>query len=67
MVQGLRLCLPMHGLWVQFLVGDFRFHMPWGQKIKTGNRSNIVTNAIKTLKLVHIRKNLKKKKKVEPI
>ena len=32
-----------------------------GQETKTENRSNIVTNSIKTLKMVHIKKkNLKK-------
>ena len=30
--------------------------MPWGQKTKTENRSNIVTNSIKTLKMVQIKK-----------
>ena len=29
-------------------------HMSWDQKFKTENRSNIVTNSIKTLKMVHI-------------
>ena len=27
-VQWLRLCLPMQGVWVQSLVGELRFHMP---------------------------------------
>ena len=38
--------------------------MTCGQKAKTKNRSNIVTNSIKTLKMLHIKKkkNLKKKK-----
>ena len=35
--------------------------MPQGQKAKTENRSNIVTNSIKTLKRVHIKRDLKKK------
>ena len=30
--------------------------MPCGQKTKTENRNNIVTNSIKTLKMVHIQK-----------
>ena len=33
-----------------------------GQKPKQ-NRNSVVTNSIKTLKMVHIKKNLKKKKK----
>ena len=36
--------------------------MPCVQKTKAGNRSNIVTNSIKTLKIVHIKKNLFLKK-----
>ena len=30
--------------------------MPHGQKAKTYNRSNIVTNLIKALKMVHVKK-----------
>ena len=33
LIQWLRLCLPMHRVWVQFLIGELRFHMPCGQKI----------------------------------
>ena len=33
-----------------------------GPKTKTENRSNIVTNSIKTLKIVHIKKKKKNKK-----
>ena len=41
--------------------------MPHGQKIKTSNRSDTVTNAMKTFKMVHIKNILKKKKsKLEP-
>ena len=32
MVQGLRICLPMQGRQVQFLIRELRFHMPWGNK-----------------------------------
>ena len=39
---------------------ELRSHMPRGQKTKTENRSNLVTDSIKTLKMVHIKK-LKKK------
>ena len=38
------------------LTGEIRSHMPQGQKPKTYNRSNIVTNSIKTFKMVHIKK-----------
>ena len=34
--------------------------MPLDQKTKSWNRQNIVTNSIKTLKIIHIKKNLKK-------
>ena len=52
----------MQELWVQFLVRELRSHMPCGQKTKkTWNRSNIVTNSIRTLKKkVQIKKIFKK-------
>ena len=33
-------------------------HMPRGQKNKTENRNSIVTNSIKTFKMVHIKKKI---------
>ena len=62
-VQWLQFPLPKQGLQVQSLVGELRSHMPCGQKAKTLNRSNTVTNSIKTLKMVRMRK---KKKKTPP-
>ena len=47
------------GVWAQSLVWKLRFHLPCGQKMKTWSRSNIVTNSIKTFKMV-------KKKKKQP-
>ena len=38
-------------------------HIPCSQKTKTENRGSVVTNSIKTLKTVHIRKTFKKKSK----
>ena len=35
-------------------------HMPWGQKNTKYKISNNVTNAIKTLKMVHIKKSFKR-------
>ena len=32
--QGLSLCLPFQGVWVQFLVRELRPHTPQGQKTK---------------------------------
>ena len=32
MVQWLRLCLPVQGVWVWSLVGELKSHMPCGQK-----------------------------------
>ena len=61
-VQWFRLHLPVQGEQVQSLVGELRSHMPQGQKTKTQNRSNIVTNLIKTLKMVHVKKKFLKKK-----
>ena len=61
LVQWLRLYLPMQGVWVGSIPG-------LGAKIAYTSRpekpkhktSNIVTNSIKTLKMVHIKKILKK-------
>ena len=54
----------MQRVWVWSLVEELRSHVPPGQKSKTYNRSNIITNSIKTLTMVHIKKkNLKKNKK----
>ena len=61
-VQWLKLGLPIKGVWVQSLVGELGSYVLHSQKSKTGNRSHIVTKSIKTLKMVHIKKNLKKKK-----
>ena len=49
------------GVQVQSLVRELRSHMPCNQKAKIYNRSNI-TNSIMTIKMVHIKKILKKKK-----
>ena len=51
----------MQGVQVRPLVGELRSHMPRGQKIQNIKkpRSNIVTNSIKTLKMVHIKKKNK--------
>ena len=37
------------------LVRELRSHIPWGQKHKTLNKSNIVTNSRKIFKMVHIK------------
>ena len=46
------------------LVRELSSHMHCGKKKKkkntTENRSNMVTNSIKTVKIVHVKKNLKK-------
>ena len=47
-IQWLRLCIPAQGVQVESLVGELTFHMPRGQKSKIYNRSNIVTNSVKT-------------------
>ena len=39
--------------------------MPQDQKARRRNRSNIVTNSIKTLKMAHIKKKKKKNLKKE--
>ena len=40
------------GVWVWSLVREIRSHMPQGQKTKTENRKNIVTDSIKTFKKI---------------
>ena len=57
-IQDLRLRLPMQGVWVWSLVWELRSHMPWGQKNQ--NRSNTVTNSIKTKNGPQQKKILKK-------
>ena len=42
----------MQGLQVPSLVGELRSHMPRGQKKKIDK----VTNSMKTLKMIHIKK-----------
>lgn len=59
-IQWFRCCLPIRGMQIQSLVREVRSHMPASQKTQTQNRNNIVTSPIKTLKIVHIKKNLKK-------
>ena len=59
-VQWLRLCLLTQGVQVRFLVKELRSHMPHGQNTKMWNRNNTIRNPIKTLKMVHIKKILKK-------
>ena len=60
MVQGLRIHLSVQDLQVQSLVGELRSHIPCGQRAETENRNNMTTNSIKTFKMVHIKKILKK-------
>ena len=58
LVQWLRLHLPVQRERFQSLVRELRSHMPCGQKPRTKNRSNIVTNPVNALKIVLIRNNL---------
>ena len=51
--------LPVQGVSVQSLVRELRSYIPQGHK--TWNRSSIVTNSIKTLKMFHIKKKKKSK------
>ena len=41
---------------VPFLIKKLRSHMPCSQKNQNTKGSNIVTNSIKTLEMVHIKK-----------
>ena len=50
--------LSIAGVTVPALVRKLRSHLPQGQNTKDmKNRSNIVTNSIKTFKMVHIKKS----------
>ena len=51
----------MQGMWVRSLASEPRFHMPCGPKFKTLNGNHIVTNSIKTLKMIHTKKKSQKK------
>ena len=63
-VQWLRLHLPMEGVWVRPLFGELRSHMPWTEsKNQRQNRSNIVTNSIKTFWIWSTLKEKKRKNK----
>ena len=54
-----RSCLPMQGVQTPSLV---KIPHASGKKPKTQDRNNIITNSIKTLKMVRIKKkNLKKR------
>ena len=54
-VQWVRFFFPIQGVWDPFLVGELNSHLPLGQKIKTPNRSSIVTNSINTLNGPHLK------------
>ena len=66
-VQRVRFHLPMKRVWVETLVGEVWPHALWPKKKKhhqnIHNRSNIVTNSIKTSAIVHIKKKKVKKNK----
>ena len=60
-VQWLRFHLPTQGLQVQSQVQELRSHIPCGLKTETKSRSNTVKNSIKALKMVHIKKERKRR------
>ena len=45
-VQWLRLCLPLHGVWVQSLVRELRFHMSWGMVKNWRGKKKIIEQMI---------------------
>ena len=61
-VQWLGFHPPLQGVRFQSLVGKPESHMPRGQGTKPQNRGNVVTNSTKTLKMVHIKKKILKKR-----
>ena len=61
-VQWLRLCLPMQGVWVRSPVRELRSHMARDQKNQNIKQKQYCNKFNKTFKMVHIKKkNLKKK------
>ena len=58
-VQWVRFRFSMQGEQVWSLVRPLGYHIPHGQGTKTQNRSNVVTNSTKTLRMVHIQKKKK--------
>ena len=66
--SGLDSRFPMQRVRISSLVRKLRSHMPHGRprKRNINNRSSIVTNSIKTLKMVHIKRNLKNIRKKSP-
>ena len=56
MIHWLARCLLTQGLPVQSLVRELRPNMPHGQKIQNKKQKQYLTNPIKTLKMVHIKK-----------
>ena len=54
----------MQGVQVRSLVGEFKIpYASWPKNQNTKNpRNNIVTYSVKTLKMIHIKENEKKKK-----
>ena len=53
----------MQGVWVQTLVWELRSYMPRGRKnqnVKKKKRRDSVTNSIKNLKMVHVKKKKKR-------
>ena len=54
-VQWLRFCLPMEGVQVQSMVRELRVTCRMADIQNINNRNNIVTNSIKTLKMVRIK------------
>ena len=56
-VQWLRLCFPRQVVWVQSLARELRSCMLYNQKVQNMRTGcNIVTNSIKTIKMVYFKK-----------
>ena len=64
--QLLRLRFPMQGVQVQSFVGELRSYLCSKNKNKNTpkhktNKTSILTNSVKTLKMVHLKKSFKKR------
>ena len=67
-VQWLRLCLPMQGVWVQSLVRERKSHVPRSQKMETlkEKQKQYCNKFTKYFKMVHIKKKIISQSRWDP-
>ena len=55
-IQWVWLHLPVRGVQVWSLIGEPRSHLPCGQRAKNVKQKQYLTNSVKTVKMVHVKK-----------